>query len=108
MGSFVVSLQFRYKQGKTNANADALSRLPLPSDMRETPIPAEVIHLMEHLDATPLSSSQIRQWTDQDLTLSKVKRWVMEGWPDQPDSDQELAPYVQRRLELGIEGGCLL
>ena len=32
----------------------------------------------------------------------------MEGWPDQPDSDQELAPYVQRRLELGVEGGCLL
>jgi hypothetical protein len=29
----------------------------------------------------------------------------MEGWPDQPDSDQELAPYVQ---ELGNEGGCLL
>jgi hypothetical protein len=95
----------RYKQGKTNANADALSRLPLPSDTREIPIPAEVIHLMEHLDATPLSSSHIRQWTDQDLTLSKLKRWVMEGWPDQPDSDQELAPYVQ---ELGNEGGCLL
>ena len=98
----------RYKQGKTNANADALSRLPLSSDTRKTPIPAEVIHLMEHLDATPLSSSQIRQWTDQDLTFSKVKRWVMEGWPDQPDSDEELALYVQRRLELGVEGGCLL
>ena len=98
----------QYKQGKTNANADALSRLPLPSDVRESEIPAEVVHLMEHLNSTPLSSSQIRQWTDQDLILSKVKRWVEEGWPDQPNSDQELAPYVQRRMELGLEGGCVL
>ena len=97
-----------YKQGKTNANADALSRLPLPSEVTETPIPAEVIHLMEHLDATPLSCSQVRRWTDQDLTLSKVKRCVLEGWPDRPDCKEDLSPYVQRRLELGVEEGCVL
>ena len=97
-----------YKQGKTNANADALSRLPVPSEVTETPIPAEVIHLMEHLDATPLSCSQIRRWTDQDLTLSKVKRCVLEGWPDRPDCKEDLSPYVQRRLEFGVEEGCVL
>ena len=59
----------RYKQGKTNANADALSRFPLPSEACKTPMPAG--HPMECLDATHLSSSHIRWWTDQDLTLSK-------------------------------------
>ena len=97
-----------YKQGKENTNVDALSRLPLPSQSSGTPIPAEVVHLMEHLATTPLSSSQIQRWTDQDLTLSKVKSWVQEGWPDNPELDQELAPYNQRRLELGVEGGCVL
>ena len=97
-----------YKQGKTNANADAFSRLPLHSEVTETPIPAEVIHLMEHLDATPLSCSQIRWWTDQDLTLSKVRRCVLEGWPDRPDCEEDLSPYFQRRLELGVEEGCVL
>ena len=98
----------RYKQGKLNANADALSRLPLPSAIDHTPIPAEIVHLMEHLSTTPLSSSQIQRWTDQDPTLSKVKRWVLEGWPESPEADQELSPYVKRRFELGVEGGCLL
>ena len=45
----------RYRQGKANANADALSRLPLPAPNIHTPQPAELIHLMEHLSATPLS-----------------------------------------------------
>ena len=63
-----------YKQGNSNANADSLSRLPLPSTVDHTPIPAEVVHLMEHLSTTPLSNSQIQRWTNQDPTLTKVKR----------------------------------
>ena len=38
-----------YKQGKENTNADALSRLPLPSQSPGTRLPAEFVHLMEHL-----------------------------------------------------------
>ena len=63
---------------------------------------------MEHLSTTPLSSSQIQRWTDQDPTLSKVKRWVLEGWPESPEADQELSSYVKRRFELEVDGGCLL
>ena len=101
----------RYKQGSTNANADALSRLPLPTAERETPQPAEVVHLMEHLSTTPLSSQHIKTLTDVDPSLSRIRCLVQEGWPDHvaaPEGDQEFSSYAKRRLELSVEGGCVL
>ena len=66
---------------------------------------------MEHLSATPFTSVQIKAWTDSDPTLSQVRRWVKEGWPEQEsesESREELLPYARRRLELGVEGDCLV
>ena len=76
--------RIRYRQGKASANADALSRLPLPvaGGVCEAPQPAEVVHLMEYLSTTPLCSSQIKVWTNSDPTLSKVTQRVQEGWPE--------------------------
>ena len=77
------SYHIQYRQGKANANADALSRLPLPSSNVSTPQPVELIHLMEHLSTTPLSIVQIKTWTDNDPILSRVRQWVLEGWPEE-------------------------
>ena len=75
-----------YRQGSANTNADALSRLPLSSDIREVPQTAEVVHLMEHLASTPLTSAQINMWTDQDSILSKVRQFVLDGWPEREET----------------------
>ena len=56
----------RYWRGSANANADALSRLPLPTKVCEVPQPPELVHLMEHLSSTPLTSIVIKRWTDRD------------------------------------------
>jgi hypothetical protein len=61
-----------YKAGAMNGNADALSRLPFPETLEETPIPGDTIKLMELLEAIPLHSGQIRVWTRRDPVLSKV------------------------------------
>lgn len=99
----------QHREGKDHANADALSRLPLPTESPEPPKPAEVVHLMEHLDSSPLTSAQIRSWTDTDPILSKVRRLVLTGWPSQDtEADPELLPYFRRRYELSTEGGCVL
>ena len=89
-----------YKEGKLNTNAYALSRLPLPTTLREVPISAEVVHLMEHLDPSPVTSSQIRTWMENDPLLSRVKGWVQSGWPDQERGEtEELQPYATHSIE---------
>ena len=64
---------------------------------------------MEYLDLSSVSSAQIRTWTDQDPLLSKVKRWILSGWPD-PDlsEDKKLKPYLRRRYKLSVQDGCVL
>ena len=64
---------------------------------------------MEHLDATPVTAAQIKNWTDRDPTLSKVRQLVQSGWPQsEPTDDPEIKPYYRRRYELSTEGGCVL
>ena len=107
LGGYDYSIQ--YREGKNMANADALSRLPLmTSTQQEVPQPPELVHLVEFLDSTPLSCTQIRVWTDHDPTLSRVRKWVQEGWPAQACTDEDLQPYVRRKDELSTEGGCVL
>ena len=57
LGAYSYTIQFR--KGSQNCNADALSRLPLSNNRSEPPKPADVVHLMEYLDSSPISSSQI-------------------------------------------------
>ena len=102
------SYTIKYKKGEENSNADALSRLPLHTQHKEPPAPAEVVHLMEYLDTSPVTSTQIRNWTEQDANLSKVKEWVQKGWPDEQPSGKELQPYYRRRYDLTVEDGCIV
>ena len=44
------------RPGREQANADALSRLPLPEAPKEVPVPAETILLLEHFSSLPVSA----------------------------------------------------
>ena len=37
-----MNMTFFYRRGTDNANADGLSRLPLPNEKSDTPIPGDV------------------------------------------------------------------
>lgn len=96
-----------YKAGLTNGNADSLSRLPLPGMPNAAPLPGETILLMEHLEGTPVHSGHIKEWTQRDPVLSRVLRFILEGWPA-TNKSEELNPYFSKQSELSVEDGCVL
>ncbi len=53
-------------------NADALSRLPLPSPRSNSDVPqvAEVVNLMDYLDTSLVTSKKIRLGTDSETIFS--------------------------------------
>ena len=97
----------KYRRGDDMSNADALSRLPLAECPESVLKPPETIALLEHLAIVPLTASQIRNITDCDPTLAKVKQFTQKGWPASI-RDGQLHPYWARRNEISIEDGVLL
>ena len=70
-------LKFR---GTKHANADALSRLPLPIVKKEH-IPPELVLLTEHLDDSPVTSKQIKAATAKDIPVVQYLRHVRNYLP---------------------------
>ena len=95
-----------FKPGSQHANADVLSRLPLPEHPTSVPLPQETVLLMEVLQASPVTAKQIKTWTSHDPVLSKVRDKVLQGWVD--TRDLSMQPYQRRKHELSIEDGCVL
>ena len=96
-----------YKPGPEHANADSLSRLPLPLSPSTTLLPAETVSAMELLNSTPVSVIEIRTGTRRDPILSQVMKYVQQGWPSY-NSDEALKPFFSGKDELSVQDGCLL
>lgn len=93
-----------YKPGQEHANADALSRLPLPQ-IEEEDVEDQVL-MLDVLEDPPITTKQLRQWIAKDETLSQVLVWCLKGWPREVDAKYK--PYSQRKLELSVKDGCVL
>ena len=104
LSGYEYSLQFRCTSA--HANADALSRLPLPVEPATTEPPPELVLLAEHLADSPVTASDIRIWTKRDPTLAKVLQFVQQGWPS--ESAPELNAFRAKQLELSLDQGCIL
>ena len=64
---------------------DGLGRLSLPTEVKNVPVPGNIMLVMDHLDNTLVKVKDIDQWTSQDLILSALRHQVMSGWPN-PDN----------------------
>ncbi|XP_048590142.1 uncharacterized protein K02A2.6-like [Nematostella vectensis] len=97
-----------YREGQKNGNADGLSRLPLPNETRNVPVPGDIMFVMNHLEVnTPVKVKDIKRWTSKDPILSAVRHQVMSGWPNSNDRI-EFKPYSYRKHQLSCQDGCLL
>ena len=99
-----------HKAGEANANADALSRLPVKTVIADVPVPGDVILLMEAMERSPVTPARVRALTGKDPVLSRVRNFVNHGWPDSRNlkADEALTPYVHRKNELSVHDGILL
>ena len=82
--------KLRYRPGTTNANADALSRLPLTVKPEVTEDPSKSVlslNIFKMTPARPITTVQLRQFTDRIEQLSTVRHYVLSGWPREVDSE---------------------
>ena len=95
-----------YKPTKDHGNVDGLSRLPLPATTPSLDAQAATTFNIGQVQALPVDFKEIQKATRCDPTLSKVYRYVQDGWPNQVP--KELQTYKDRQTELSTENGCLM
>jgi transposase InsO family protein len=104
LGAYDYDIKFRPTQA--HANADGLSRLPLDENSGEGHYSEPKIFNVEQIESLPVTAAQLRKATSTDTELSKVLKFLKEGWPVQVE--EKLKPYHRRKEELTMEVGCLL
>jgi hypothetical protein len=109
------SYEIQYRKGELLANADAMSRLPLPvSDQsveqgetkQMSPVLQLEIKLLELERESPLTAIDVAKATNSDVILSKVLDFVLYGWPNHIE-DEGLKPYHTRRRKLSVNKQCV-
>ena len=97
-----------YRPGNENGNADGLSRLPVLDVPGSTPVPGDIVYLLETINTSPVDATKIKLWTTRDPVLSQVLQFVLQGWPQDVEEEEGLKPYFIRRDELSVHAGRLL
>lgn len=98
--------EIQYRKSSDNANADTLSRLPLPDSPEDKPDEAELFYLNQ-MEQLPVTAHQVRQATERDRLLSRVRYHVLNGW-DSCKQDNEILPFYRRRDELSLHHGIIV
>ena len=103
LSAYSYDIEFRHTA--KHANADALSRLPLPGSQCEEYTDAKVL-LCRQIDSIPSKSGHIQRATQADKVLQKVMRFTRNGWPESVPAVYK--PYFNKRNELSVEAQCLI
>lgn len=94
LGSY--NYMLNYRPGKWNANADACSRLPVPSEEDSFPEPADVLLLEEAPAGSLLTAANIEIATANDQVLGKVRRAVLHGTVEELPNGPDFTPWKHR------------
>ena len=99
--------ELMYRRGAQNANADAMSRLPIEGVDSEDSRDENGVFMVA-LEHSPVTSIEVKRETERDPVLVRVKEFLIHGWPDELQVDSEFQPYKSKMNELTIEDGCIL
>ena len=95
-----------YRPTGAHANADGLSRLPVPDCIPEGNPEDATIFMIGQLEALPVPASSIAAETASDCILKRVVQYLRGGWPK--NVPEALLPFWRRRDELTLEDDCIL
>ena len=100
--------KIQYRPTEKHSNADVCSRYPLKVAENDDTDVADVF--FNTIAETPvINFSSVSRLSRLDSVLSKVLKFVLEGWPSRLTKYQEdIRPYFERRTELSTEQGCVL
>ena len=100
--------EIKYRNTSQHANADALSRLPLPSqDGTEQDGMGNLF--IKQIENLPITAMSLKGATQNDPILAKVLHFTLSGWPVKGCEEcPDLKPYYDRRHELTIEQSCIM
>ena len=99
------SYTIRFCCTNEHSNADGLSRLPLNHiPVGYTPEPA--VFNLQQIHSLPVTATKLAVATRTDALLSKVYRFILNGWPN--EVDPLLMTFARKKTELTVEGGCIL
>lgn len=105
--------EIEYRKGKDLANADAMSRLPMPSkSVEEHRCQFSAVNWVcsewnSKFAESPCTAKEIAHYSAQDIVISRVMLSTQQGWANGEVVDPGLKPYFSRRSELSIDENCL-
>ena len=100
------SYTIEYRKASENANADALSRLPV--EVAEPDVDNETF-MCSFLEDILIRAKDIKEATKVDPVLSQVFKYILEGWPKSLNQSQSnLKQFFYQKDHLSVEQGCIL
>ena len=105
--SLMLSMYECFKSTSELENTDAMSRILLPDEALETPIPTEIVLVLDQLKDTPVTAAEVKRITKKDTLVSRVLQFTRVGRQIAVD-DLKLKPFHSRRTELSTEDSCIL
>ncbi|CAF1605744.1 unnamed protein product [Adineta ricciae] len=101
-----------FKPTAHHANADALSRLPIPDDHSFVDTDSLQVNFLHHetSEAWLLTPSSIANATSTDSILKHVKQFIQSSWPSSfsKKRNPELVPYFTNRVSLSMMNDCIM
>ena len=75
--ALTLSIYECFKSTSEVGNVDAMNRLPLPDEPLETPIPTEIVLVLDQLKDTPVTAAGVKRITKKDTFLSRVLQFTL-------------------------------